>query len=378
MIKICFYTDLEETLPRSLVNTMLKDSYFEVSILVIPYLSRNEIKLDMLFENYNKLKNEFGEIVSCSYCDGNFIEFNGFDFVCKTSLYENATLPYYTIRYIAEQKMKPFFIIYGYVVSNWYEHIYQSFNFSYLWRYFVESNFSYEELSNKAKINKKQLILSGYAKMDALYDVVKRNRIRKCILVAFHHTIFNKGVYFSNFLEYADFFLEIPKMYPEIDFVFRPHPLLLANLYRDEVWGRDKTEQYFSKLTNMTNVIYQRGGDYLESFVNSDALIHDCGSFMVEYLYTDHPACYMLKDNETNESNFNSFAKECIAKHYHAFNQVDILDFIEKVVILEEDIMREERLEFRKSLMINYPNVCDFICDNIKEEFESSQYEANI
>ena len=30
--------------------------------------------------------------------------------------------------------------------------------------------------------------------------------------------------------------------------------------------------------------IYQNGGDFFEVFVNSDGLIHDCGSCMVEYL----------------------------------------------------------------------------------------------
>lgn len=372
MIRVCFYVDFETDLARSLVNKMLESPYFQVNILVIPYFTKGQADFDSLFENYNKLHDEFGEIVLCSYCNGDFVEFNGFDFVCKNSLYENATHKYYTIQHIAQQKMKPFFIIYGYIVSNWYEHIYQSFDFSLLWKYFAESEFSRMEILNKTNINQEKLILSGYAKMDRLHDIIPKNRKRKCIILAFHHTIFDKGVYFSNFLEYADFFQEIPKMYSEIDFVFRPHPLLLENLCRDDVWGKDKTAQYFLNIDSMPNAVYQKGGDYFETFVNSDALIHDCGSFMVEYLYTDHPACYILKDSKTNKNNYNAFARECIAKHYQAFNQIDILNFIEKIVIKGEDTMKEERLTFSKTLMINYPNVCEFICDYIQKDFEGN------
>ena len=110
MIRVCFYVDFEIDLARSLVNKMLESPYFQVNILVIPYFVKGQADFNNLFENYNKLRDEFGEIVLCSYCNGDFVEFNGFDFVCKNSMYENATHKYYTIQHIAQQKMKPFFL----------------------------------------------------------------------------------------------------------------------------------------------------------------------------------------------------------------------------------------------------------------------------
>ena len=36
----------------------------------------------------------------------------------------------------------------------------------------------------------------------------------------------------------------------------------------------------------------------MRTYVNSDAIIHECGSFTAENLYSDKPSCYMLIDND--------------------------------------------------------------------------------
>ena len=65
--------------------------------------------------------------------------------------------------------------------------------------------------------------------MDNLAKQPIRKRERKTIIIAPHHTIeakFRNSIGLSNFLEYAELFQELPKKYPQIDFIFRPHPLL--------------------------------------------------------------------------------------------------------------------------------------------------------
>ncbi|MBO6038197.1 MAG: hypothetical protein J6P29_06590, partial [Acetobacter sp.] len=135
------------------------------------------------------------------------------------------------------------------------------------------------------------------------------------------------------------------------------------------VWGKEKVDDYIKKISSFSNVEYQEGGDYLETFVNSDAIIHDCASFMMEYLYTGHPAMYLLKNKEVIEEIFASIGQKCLEHYYQAFNEQDIINFIEEVVLKDNDPLKEERIKFAKEeIMINYPHVADFILQHIKDE----------
>ena len=114
---------------------------------------------------------------------------------------------------------------------------------------------------------------------------------------------------------------------------------------------------------------YQEGGDYFETFVNSDGLIHDCGSFSAEYLYTGHPCCYMLKNMEETNKNSNDFHKACLKQHYLAYNEKEIIDFIENVILKGNDSLKEQRKEFFESkLKSNEPKNTEYILNYLKEE----------
>lgn len=177
--------------------------------------------------------------------------------------------------------------------------------------------------------------------MDKLAGIKCKNKTRKQILLCPHHTINSKELDLSNFLKYSDLFLELPKLYPEIDFIFRPHQLLKYNLinYR----GDEKTNKYYEKIISYPNVVYDNNQDYLETFANSDAMIHDCGSFTAEYLFTGKPCCYMLKNVDDIKRKFLPMGQKCLDNYYKAFNKNDILNFIDNVVIKGIEPMKNQR-----------------------------------
>lgn len=191
------------------------------------------------------------------------------------------------------------------------------------------------------------------------------------VILAPHHTIsteYNPLLNISNFLRFSDFFLELFEAYPQIHFIFRPHPLLHLALKDPRFWGEEKTEQYFKRVQQFPNVTYQEGGDYFETFVQSDGIIHDCASFLCEYLFTDHPACYMLKNKESIPEQFDVLGQKTLEHYYQAFTKEDILYFLDHVILQKEDSKKEARLQFAKEhLKINYPHASDFILKNLKE-----------
>ena len=158
-------------------------------------------------------------------------------------------------------------------------------------------------------------------------------------------------------------------MFPEVDFIFRPHPLLFANLKAHNIWKDSEIEEYMRRLLSNKNMVYDKEGDYMQQFADSDAMIHDCGSFIGEYLYTEKPCCYMMKSFNDTMNSLLPLGQECMQHYYHAFNSDDIINFIKNVVLGGNDVKRSDRINFvEKELKVNYPNAAKFVCDIIKKE----------
>ena len=122
-------------------------------------------------------------------------------------------------------------------------------------------------------------------------------------------------------------------------------------------------------MLNNSNVTYDVSGDYFDTFMNSDALIHDCSSFIGEYLFTEKPCCYMLKSEKQIEDVFLPMGKMCIDNYYKAFSREDILKFIDDVVIGEVDPLKDKREKFsREVLKFNYPHSAEFVVDYLKRQ----------
>ena len=176
---------------------------------------------------------------------------------------------------------------------------------------------------------------------------------KKRIIWAPHHTLPIKGAYnfinLSTFLDVYEIMLEMADMYKDtVQFAFKPHPFLKKKLYF--YWGKEKTEAYYAEWSNRENTQISEG-EYLNLFSNSDALIHDCNSFQVEYCYTCKPCLFLIHPHNINNQldELNDFGKRVFRMHDFGITRDDIEAFILRVVS-GEDIRKQER----ESLFNNY------------------------
>ena len=145
--------------------------------------------------------------------------------------------------------------------------------------YFTETIYSYEEIRKLQIINGANVRLTGYTKMDDYSRVNGKAKSRKKILIASHHTVKMDELPLSCFMMYHELILSLPKMFPDIDFVFRPHPLLFIRMINDNVWTKNMVDDYLSKIKK-AGIEYSNGGEYFRLFSECDAIINDCGSFI--------------------------------------------------------------------------------------------------
>lgn len=236
------------------------------------------------------------------------------------------------------------------------------------WKVFIENELNLEDLKLRQPIKGANAVVTGYPKADKFNGLKKSEHERKKIIIAPHHSIHGYGLQ-SQFLKYSDLFLKLPQMYPQVDFIFRPHPLLYNTLEQPQYWGKDKTKDYFDKISSYSNCIYDTTPNYYQIFMDSDGIIHDCGSFLPEYLYTDNPACYTLRDDDAIDEYFGPFGKGCLDCYYKAFDEHDIINYIENVVIKGKDILAQDRKNFADTVVkYNFPNAADAIVKYIEKE----------
>lgn len=244
------------------------------------------------------------------------------------------------------------------------------------WQYYFENEDVANEYGGRMKNGGRNLFVTGVPLMDHFLDKASRlpdpwklAGTRKKIIYAPHHTIGSdklpdlQGVNLSTFLEYADFMLELAVRYKdEVYFAFKPHPYLKRKLYT--VWGKERTDEYYRSWNELANAQVETG-DYYELFLNSDAMIHDCSSFSVEYFYSKNPVLYLLKEEELHVNGSRMF-KKAFDAHYHGRSKKDIEQFIVNVCN-GNDPLKAQRASFYDEYLIPPGNktACENIVDSI-------------
>lgn len=228
------------------------------------------------------------------------------------------------------------------------------------WKLFYPTQSTLEEAKELAFNKGKNVVVTGYPNADDFLSAQKidvwkpQNRKKKRIIWAPHFTI-EQGIsplFYSTFLKFSTFMQNLSKRYnDEIQFAFKPHPRLFEELCKHRCWGDKKADEYYSWWNNQDNTQLDTG-DFIDLFKTSDAIIHDCGSFSIEYFYTKNPALFLSYDIDAVKKVKNEVGKAAINTHYLGKNEDDIVNFIENVVLKNNDPMKEQRdLFFNKYLL---------------------------
>jgi len=239
-----------------------------------------------------------------------------------------------------------------------------------IWQIYYENVISTDSVKEKTRNHAKNIIITGVPQMDEFL----KNKVgipdpwkqlsgnRKRIIWAPHHSIESDGeiLHYSTFLEIADEMITLAQKYQDkIQFAFKPHPILKTKLYR--MWGKEKTDAYYKVWDTMENCQTETG-EYIGLFKHSDAMIHDCGSFQIEYHFTKNPVLYIVNDEDEHLKSLNLFAKTAFNLHYKAKTIKDIEKFICDVIDNSDPLRGAREKFFNESLRLPYGTSA---CENI-------------
>lgn len=342
---------------------MLADEYFEPVVLVCPDKAFGyERQEEELRKACNFFKRKGYPLVNSKKHDGTYIgvdELNP-DLIFFTNPHELTYEDYYSKAY---KNYLSCYVPYFYLVTSHGddESIYNQYFHNAMWKIFMPHRISFNLAKKVSANNGSNCVLVGYPACEQLFekketdDPWKYSGTKKRVIFAPHHTIdTNKELNLSNFLLYAEFFrAQVEKYKGQIQWCFKPHPMLKPKLYLHPKWGRERTDAYYKfwESGEFTQISY---GDYESLFLHSDAMIHDCGSFLAEYLHLRKPVLYLVT-NKTHD-NLNDFGKAALKCCSQANSESDIIEFLDKII--SEDFGME-RIE----------EVSDFLRDNVEPFF---------
>lgn len=179
-----------------------------------------------------------------------------------------------------------------------------------LWKIFVPHRYSFNTFKAVSVARGTNVIVTGYPAMEGLLekkargvnvDAWKTNDGRYRVIWAPHHTIDNAVLPYSNFLKYAQAFRSAADiMKDQVVWSFKPHPLLKPKLYKHASWGREKTDEYYAYWATQPHAQLDEG-EYIDLFLSADAMIHDSGSFLAEFLYVQKPVLYLYSENNQDD-----------------------------------------------------------------------------
>ena len=229
------------------------------------------------------------------------------------------------------------------------------------WKLFYSTDLHYKDAKKYCLNHGRNVIVTGYPKTDDFlqkehtFEWKIKERNYKRLIWAPHFTLSASiagTVPRSNFLLMADLMVSLAIKYKDrLQIAFKPHPLLKRELYKLETWGKNRTDSYYNLWNTMPNTFVDEG-EYIDLFMTSDGMVHDCSSFSIEYHYSQKPVMYVSQDIEAYKRMLNNFGKMAIDLHYIGKTKNDVIEFIEKQVFDGSDPLKEKRIKFYNDYLV--------------------------
>jgi len=335
---------------ESVIRTMLDNPAFDCKIVVVPYLNWNatdangDIQRSILqqhgleyigFEDYS-LEARKPEVV--------FLQ-NPYD-EARPQLFRShylyqkgvhiAYIPYALDTGIGEESMVYQYNLLCQNIATWI---------------FARSQRHKEEFAVQCQAGNNHVYVTGHPKFDYYNErynnpscKVERDKV-KTLLWTTHFVLPGDVKMYTTFNLYCDAFIKL-MMRDDIHLIIRPHPL-----FKQWIGGASqKAQENYERLVAITatrdNVTWDFEPDYKASFSQSDALIADAGSFLLEYLPSGKPILYLT--HETCHG-LNKTADFIYTSYDVAWEEGDIHRFVDNVVNnidlmkpLRDKVLKEE------------------------------------
>lgn len=248
---------------------------------------------------------------------------------------------------------------------------------SFIWT-FIASSIRHAEYLNNI-INCNNIIISGSPKLDIFREELKQ--INKSDKI---HILWNPHIGSTSFIKYIDVIHKILES-KKIELTIRPHPFYKSWVTRNKIISSKEYDDILNRITLQGGVIENAnsGKSYIPTLVNSDLLITDISTLIIEFSCLNKP-CILLSESKEDKRLIDHFYKEFIDNCIYVVKDIDeLITIVSDLTINKNDYKKINRTKYLNDILL-FPeyNISKFICNSLinkifEEEFNNTHIYKN-
>lgn len=351
------------------VQEAMADERFQVYILAIP-----DDVTKTGDDNYGDLSAQYGSVVMDAKQGDGWLPLEDLrpDYVFIQRPYDTYLPECYRSKTVSRYA-KICYIDYCFSFSEIYPLILPGIFFRNVYFFFAETDFYADYNKNRMKLSHRKgyrkSICLGYPSfqdfMSKKPETCEKTRLFRIVWTPRWSEDIEVGG--SNFFLFKDKIVDMVEKKPELALTFRPHPMLFSHFQETGRMTRQEVESYLAHFRDPAKMKYDKEQDYSENFWNSDVLVTDLSSVMVEYFLTGKPIIYCPSNLKVN-----SFMEDVFSGLYVANTWEEVEAYITQLSA-GIDPNKEEREKKAAALAGDYRNISRNILSAIAEDcFASS------
>lgn len=360
-LKVVFYVyDESKWKSQTVYDLMESDERFNPTVVVTKncapsgnpnFQTADDVKRCYEFFKKKGMKVEYGYSIE----QDNYISFETFS--PDIIIYSHPWYVYKTQGPVVCSKFALTFYIPYFLPASEQWHEYGLRFHQYIYRHYVPTDFVKEFYTkNTDNIGEKYKVV-GHPILDNYLK--KEQKEKKYIIYAPHWTVCGDNLRYGTFDWSGRKILEFAKEHKNLSWVFRPHPLLYKFILSSNFMPKDEIDKYYDEWKKIG--IYSQGGDYTDIFLESCAMITDCGSFLTEYFVTENPVIHLI----SKEFKPNPMIDEIDKTYYTARNAEELNQHLQEVIENGGDYKKDLRKELLKNLNLKDKNSAKLIINDI-------------
>ena len=365
LIRVAFVVQMPEIWDKEepVYSAMSEDPRFSVSVIVVPPYDQVAKKVSTDYRSNYFLRTYPGAIMAYQNGSWNVLE-KDLDYVFYQRPYDHY-LPIPLQSRTVVRLAKCCYIPYGYTGSDAF--IEGSTNktfFRNLYFGFAESAYMAEIFRKRYHGDRQQALhkirFCGFPALIPYFDLKPTNVYHRILWTPRWSYAPKTGG--SHFLEYKDIFLQLKKMMPALQLTFRPHPLLFGKMISSCLMSEKEIDAFLEQLS-LDGIAYDNGDPIYETLQNTDILVTDYSSIIIQFFVTGRPIVFCESDIVLNDD-FKMLSEGMYVVH----NEEELLATVQKLVN-GEDPLCVKRQKIIDKLFKEHQNATEKIIETIYQDY---------